>query len=132
MWVCPTYERTIRSASQWHNCVKIDMDSLFEGKHESVMHLFDKLLLTVTEWEDVSVSATQNCFVFVHRQTFLVVRPLKKHLNLKFYSQHEASGHFVTRSVPYAGKFEHHAVINSPEQLSPELFRSIHESYRLL
>ena len=85
-WTCPKCERRLKNANQWHSCVKQDIDSLFENKGGELIYVFDKLLLAVAEWPGVDISATKNCIVFVTSQTFLVVRPMKKLLNIKFYS----------------------------------------------
>ena len=89
MWTCPKCERELKNPNQWHNCVKVSMDSLFEGKPEELVLVFDKLLSEIIDWENVAVSATKNCIVFVHNQTFLIIRPMKKQLDLKFYSEEE-------------------------------------------
>jgi len=87
MWTCPKCERDLKNPNQWHNCVKVSIDSLFEGKSEELVLVFDKLLSEIIDWENIAVSATQNCIVFVHNQTFLIIRPMKKQLDLKFYTQ---------------------------------------------
>ena len=86
MWTCPKCERDLKNPNQWHNCVKVSINSLFEGKAAELVFVFDKLLSEIVDWKNVAVSATQNCIVFVHIQTFLIIRPMKKELDLKFYS----------------------------------------------
>lgn len=83
MWICPKCERELKKENQWHNCVKVSIDSLFEGKPMELIVLFDKILAEVADWENVLVSTTQNCIVFVHRQTFLIIKPMKKELDFK-------------------------------------------------
>jgi Domain of unknown function (DUF5655) len=56
--------------------------------------VFDKLLSEIIDWENVAFNSTQNCIVFVHRQTFLVIRPMKKASDLKFYSETEQGNFF--------------------------------------
>jgi len=73
-WICPKCERELKHKNAWHNCVKVDLNSLFEGKSPDLSFVFDKLLLEIMDWKDVLVSTTQNCIVFVHKQTFLIIR----------------------------------------------------------
>ncbi|MFA9220026.1 MAG: DUF5655 domain-containing protein [Sediminibacterium sp.] len=110
----------------------MSIDSLFEGKDDELILIFDKLLSEIVDWENVAVSATQNCIVFVHNQTFLIIRPMKKQLDLKFYSESERDEFPVVKSIFYSGKFENHIRISSVNELSPQVFSLIRDSYRLL
>jgi Domain of unknown function (DUF5655) len=132
MFTCPKCERELRNPKQWHNCVKVNIDSLFEGKAEELVFVFDKLLSEIVDWKNVAVSATQNCIVFVHNQTFLIIRPMKKELNLKFYSaiQHEEEP--IIKSLPYSGKFENHIRVSKLEDLTQNVYAFIKQSYQLL
>jgi hypothetical protein len=132
MWTCPKCERDLKNPNQWHNCVKVSIDSLFEGKSEDLVLVFDKLLSEVMEWENVLVSATQNCVVFVHHQTFLVIKPMRKQLDIKFYSLKELDEFPIIKSIFYAGKFENHIRVSSIEELSPAVFKHIRQSYKIL
>lgn len=83
--VCPKCQRLLPRPKAWHYCAQIDIDSLFEGKSEALVYLFDKILADVFDWQGVAVSATKNCIVFVRHKTFLVIRPMKTQLDVKFY-----------------------------------------------
>lgn len=132
MWVCPNCERELKKENQWHNCVKVSIDSLFEGKPMELMILFDKILAEVAGWEDVLVSTTQNCIVFVHRQTFLIIKPMKKELDLKFYSTKELSGKYVYKSALLRSKYENHIRVSTADDLTPNLYQHLRHSYNLL
>jgi Domain of unknown function (DUF5655) len=132
MWTCPKCERELKNPNQWHNCVKVSMDSLFEGKAAELVFVFDKLLSEIVDWEDVAVSATQNCIVFVHNQTFFVIRPMKKALDLKFYSTTQQEEDPIVKSIFYSGKYENHIRVSSLEDITPTVFNHIRQSYQLL
>ncbi len=132
MWVCPKCERELKSPNQWHNCVKVSIDSLFEGKAEELAFVFDKLLSQVIDWENVLVSTTQNCIVFVHNKTFLVIRPMKKLLDIKFYSTEQIEEELVIKSIFYSGKFENHIKLSTIEDLTQQVYAFIKQSYNLL
>jgi Domain of unknown function (DUF5655) len=132
MWTCPKCERDLKNPNQWHNCVKVSIDSLFEGKSEELVLVFDKLLSDIIDWENVVVSATQNCIVFVHNQTFLVIRPMKKQLDLKFYSQTEQDEFPIIKSIFYSGKYENHIRVSTLEELNRAVYNHIMQSYNLL
>ena len=86
-WVCPKCERELLKENQTHYCARVSIDSLFKGKPDELVLVFDKILAEVADWQDVLVSTTPNCIVFVHRKTFLVIRPMQKVLDVKFYSE---------------------------------------------
>jgi hypothetical protein len=132
MWTCPKCERELRNPNQWHNCVKVSIDSLFEGKAEELIFVFDKLLAEIIDWENVAVSATQNCIVFVHNQTFLIIRPMKKELDLKFYSTTKLEEEPILKSIAYSGKFENHIRVSTLDDLTGTVYSFIKQSYKLL
>jgi hypothetical protein len=132
MWTCPKCERELKNPNQWHNCVKVSIDSLFEGKAAELVFVFDKLLSEIVDWENVAVSATKNCIVFVHHQTFLIIRPMKKELDLKFYSKTEKEEEPILKSIFYSGKFENHMRVSKLEDLTQSVYNYIKQSYYLL
>lgn len=132
MYTCPKCERELKNPNQWHNCVKVSIDSLFEGKAEELVLVFDKLLSEIIDWENVAVSTTQNCIVFVHHQTFLIIRPMKKQLDLKFYSEIVQEEFPIIKSIFYSGKYENHIRVSNMEELTPTIYGYIKQSYTLL
>jgi hypothetical protein len=132
MWTCPKCERELKNPNQWHNCVKVSIDSLFEGKADELVFVFDKLLSEIIDWKNVAVSATQNCIVFVHNQTFLIIRPMKKELDLKFYSATQQEEEPILKSISYSGKFENHIRVSKLEDLTQTVYAYLKQSYQLL
>ena len=86
-WTCPKCGREFPKAEQRHYCARVSLDSLFAGRPAELVLLFDKLLAEVADWDGVLVDTTPNCIVFTHRLTFLVIRPMKKELDIKFYTK---------------------------------------------
>lgn len=132
MWTCPTCERDLLRENQWHICVKADLDSLFAGKPKELEYIFDKILAEVVEWDGVIVSNTQKCVLFVHRQTFLVIRPMSKFLDLQFYSKEELPGPPFLKSKKVSKRFQNHFRISRLEELSPVLIKHLRDSYDFL
>ncbi len=132
MWTCPICERDFKKENQWHMCIKADLNSLFEGKPQELEYVFDKILSEVIEWDDVIVNNTQKAIMFVHNQTFMVIRPMTKVLDLQFYSKEVQSCPPFFKSRPVSKKYENHLRISTLEDLSPELISWIRDSYELL
>jgi hypothetical protein len=132
MWICPNCERKLKNANQWHCCEKIEIDSLFEGKNPQLLDIFDRLFLDLEQWADVSISATKNCIVFVRNQTFLVVRPMKKALDFKFYLPDFSEEFPVCKCVEYNGKYETHVRLSELDELTTAVYDLIKTSYKML
>jgi len=94
--------------------------------------VFDKLLAEVADWDSVLVGTTPNCIVFTRRLTFLVIRPMKKELDIKFYSKVAHPEKPVVKSVAWGNKFENHIRIAQLDDIRPALFKYIRGSYEML
>ena len=113
-------------------CIKADLDSLFAGKPKELEFVFDKILAEVYEWDNVIVNNTQNAILFVHTQTFFVIRPLSKFLDLQFYSKEQQACPPFFKSIQVSKKFENHYRISTVDELSPMLIKLIRQSYEFL
>jgi hypothetical protein len=131
-WICPKCERELKHVNATHYCVKVSLDSLFEGRPAELILVFDKILAEVADWDDVLISTSKNCIVFVHKRTFFVIRPMQKQLDLKFYSATKPESPIIMKSYFHAGKYENSIRISELTELSIELFRMIKDSYVLL
>lgn len=131
-WTCPKCERELPKAEQRHYCARVSLDSLFKGRPAELVLVFDKILAEVADWEGVLVGTTPNCIVFTRRLTFLVIRPMKKELDIKFYSKTPHPGKPVLKSVASGNKFENHIRIALLDDLRPVLFTYLRESYQIL
>ena len=108
------------------------MDSLFEGRSEEMILVFDKILAEVEDWDKVLVSTTPNCVVLYRRTAFLVIRPMKKWLDIKFYSKVAHTDRPVLKSVLAGNKFENHIRLSLLDDLRPVISAYLRESYELV
>jgi hypothetical protein len=131
-WTCPNCERELPNPGHRHYCARVSLDSLFTNKSPELVLVFDKILAEVADWENVLVGTTPNCIVFTHKLTFLVVRPMRKELDIKFYSKVAHPEKPVIKSVAVGNKFENHIRIATLDDLRPTLFVYLRESYQLL
>lgn len=130
-WTCPKCDRELPWAEYRHYCARVELDSLFEGRSQEMVLVFDKILAEVAEWPKVLVGVTPNCIVFTRRVGFLIIRPMKKELDLKFYSKVAHPEKPVTKSIPSGKKFENHIRLSALDELKPGIFQYIRESYEL-
>ncbi|SDT61942.1 hypothetical protein SAMN05216490_4371 [Mucilaginibacter mallensis] len=131
-WTCPICERELLKVNQIHYCIKVGLDTLFAGRSPELILVFDKILAEVAGWDDVLISTSKNCIVFVHKQTFFVIRPMQKQLDLKFYSKTRLEGPMIFKSAQNARRFENNVRISALTELNMQLFGLIRDSYILL
>jgi hypothetical protein len=131
-WTCPNCDRELPKPEQRHYCARVPLDSIFAGRPAELVLVFDKILAEVADWEGVLVGTTPNCIVFTRRLTFLVIRPMKKELDIKFYSKSPHPEKPVSKSTASGNKFENHIRIALLDDLRPALFTYLRESYELL
>ncbi|WP_025144256.1 DUF5655 domain-containing protein [Pedobacter jeongneungensis] len=130
-WTCPNCDRELPWNNYRHHCQRVDLDSLFLGRSAELVLAFDKILAEVSGWPDVLIGVTPNCIVFTKKVGFLIIRPMKKELDIKFYSAVVHAEKPVIKSIPSGKKFENHIRISSAEEVRPGLFVYLRESYEL-
>jgi len=130
-WTCPNCDRELPWEDYRHYCQRVDLDTLFEGRSPDLVLAFDKILAEVSDWPKVLVGVTPNCIVFTCRVGFLIIRPMKKWLDIKFYSAGEHKERPVIKSIAAGKKFANHIRVTSLDDIGPALFKYIRESYAL-
>lgn len=130
-WKCPKCERTLKNANQWHCCINQDIDNLFLNKPEELLLVFDKILSYAAAFSLVEISATKNCIVFFSTQTFLVIKPMKKELNIKIYLEEASEDEIFFKVALYGKQHEHNLRIATVEQVNNEVLGFIKKSYQL-
>ena len=113
----------------WHYCAQTDIDSLFDGKAAELPYIFDKLLAEVSSWEGVVFSATKNCVVFSRKRAFMIVKPMQKALDVKFYSAEPIDSPAIYKAGLYNSKIENTARLVRLEDVGQHLLRLIQASY---
>jgi len=130
-WTCPNCDRELPWKDYRHYCQRVDLDSLFVGRSAELVLAFDKILAEVADWPDVLIGVTPNCIVFTRRVGFLIIRPMKKELDIKFYSAVAHPEKPVVKCAAVGKKFENHIRIGHADQVPSGLFMYIRESYNL-
>jgi hypothetical protein len=108
-----------------------NIDRLFENKNSSLVYVFDKLLGYVIELGEMDIKTTKNCILFHENQTFLVIKPMKNFLNIKFYLAEFQEDHPVYKTAMYGKQFEHHIRVSTLDEVNDVLIKYIKLSYQL-
>lgn len=130
-WKCIECGRMLIHANQWHCCFNQDIDNLFHNRPLELVHAFDKVLSVVADFDNIEISATKNCIVFFKRQTFLVVKPMKQFLDIKFYLKEPFYGPAICKVAPYGKQHEHHIRISHADDIDDSVLKYFRASYQL-
>lgn len=129
---CPKCLRPLTKQNSWHYCKRISIDELFKDKPAELKALYNALLKKLGSWPGVSASATKTCVVFIAAKTFLVVKVMKKELDLKFVLPDEQDDFPIYKTARYGNKLEHYIRLHSMDDLDGDVIRFVRESYELM
>jgi Domain of unknown function (DUF5655) len=126
---CPACKRILRNPKTYHYCKQVNIDDLFQNKSDEILLVFDRLLQIVGEWVDVEISGTKNCVVFVKNKTFLVVKPMTKCLEIKFYASEYIEDEELYKCQLWNSKYEGIVRIKDETELKTKYFNYFKNSY---
>lgn len=129
--VCPVCKRTLRNVNAWNYCKEVSIDELFINKSDDILLAFDKILEHIAPWADVEISATKNCVVFMRNKTFLVIKPLTKWLEVKFYTPQLMEDEDLYKCVLWNNKYQGIIRVQHESELKPKFFNYFLESYQI-
>lgn len=129
--ICPSCKRKLRNINAWHYCKEVAIDDLFLNKSDEIVLAFDAILEKIAQWEQVEISATKNCIVFVRNKTFLVIKPLTKCLEVKFYSQDVIEDDDLYKCELWNSKFACIIRIERESGLQTKFFQYFKNSYQI-
>ncbi len=129
--ICPHCKRILHNINAYHYCKEVAIDDLFLKKPDEVLLAFDRLLEHVAAWENVEISATKNCIVFVKNKTFLVAKPMTKCLEIKFYSSEIIDDESLYKCHLWNSKYEGIIRVQNEEALTPQYFDYFRASYSI-
>ena len=130
-YTCPKCLRPLTKQNTWHYCKRIAVDKLFQGKPPELHAVFKALEKAIKSWNGVSSSATKSCIVFIAAKTFLVVKVMKRELDLKFVLPEETADFPIYKTARYGNKLEHYIRLQTIDDLDGDVIRFIRRSYEL-
>lgn len=128
---CPKCNRALRNINSYHYCKEVAIDDLFFNKSDEIVLIFDKLLEFLSSLENVEVSATKNCIVFVRNKTFVVAKPMIKFLEIKFYSNEPIEDDDLYKCHLWSSKYESVIRVQNKGELKPKHFHYFKNSYQI-
>lgn len=129
MWTCRTCKRKFKTTNQSHSCVVKDIGEFFIDCPDSLVLAFDKLMNGVLEWQPNSYGASANAIVFTNKKAWLIVKPMKSELDVKFYSDEQLDSHLLSKVTNYNNKYAHHVRIKDESEVTPKLFELLKKGF---
>lgn len=129
MWTCPKCNRNFKSTNQSHMCSDKSIDDILEGRPDNLIMAFDKILISVIDWEPCSVGASTKSIVFAKEKAWLIVKPLTRELDVKFYYPEKISHRHIVKTTSYRNQVAHHLRVSSPDQIDDEFVQLLHRGY---
>ncbi|NND05858.1 MAG: hypothetical protein HKN87_05720 [Saprospiraceae bacterium] len=129
MWTCPECNRNFATTNQSHICTSVTLDDLFMGRSEELILAFDKLLVSVIDWEPCSVGTSTKSVVFTKRKAWLIVKPMSKELDVKFYHPEVIQSPLIKKITSYPNKHAHHCRVSDESQVTIELINLLRKGW---
>ena len=130
-YTCPRCNRVLRKANAVHYCQKVEIDDLFIDKTDEIVLAFDKIYQQYLDREDVDISATKNCVVFLRNKTFLVIKPMKKWLEVKFFSDGVIEDDSLHKSFQHGKNYNCIVRFESEHEINQRYFEYFDASYEI-
>lgn len=129
MWTCPKCERKFKSQNQHHICTTKDIGELFIDKPDDLVLAFDRIMTAVMRWKPNYMGASTHSIVFTNHKAWLIVKPMKKRLDVKFYHREEIESDIIAKRTTYPNKFAYHISISYEEEVTTEFLELLSMGY---
>jgi len=129
MWECPTCHRLFKNTNQSHMCSTKDIGELFVGKPDALVLAYDDIYQVISGWKPFSCGASVHSIIVTSKTAWLIIKPMKKELDVKFYSAHPVDSERIHRTTTYSNKIAHHLRIRDPIQVDQGFFDIIRHGF---
>lgn len=122
MWTCPKCERRFKGTNQSHMCVENTIDDIFVKASDPIVLAFDAIFSVVMTWNPITAGASSKSVVFTNKKAWLIIRPMAKALDVKFYYDEPVDSDAFKKITEYKGKYAHHLRIAEESEVTDEVF----------
>lgn len=121
MWTCPNCERVFKSTNQSHMCSDRTIDDVFADVSDPLVIAFDAIFQIVMEWAPMSAGAATHSIVFTNKRAWLIIKPMAKVLDVKFYTNEPIESDRFKKITEYKGKYAHHLRVADEMEVTEEI-----------
>ena len=80
-------------------------------------------MTNVMEWQPNSVGAAKHAVVFTNKKAWLIIKPMSKELDVKFYHSEQLESDELKKVAPFGKKFAYHIRIKHEFEVTNEVMR---------
>jgi len=110
-------------------CTTKDIGELFIGKPDELVLAFDSIMTAVMQWQPNHVGASVHTIIFTNKKAWLIIRPMKKELDVKFYCDDRLESELIKKIVPYPNKSAHHLRVSHENEVTSEFLKLLREGF---
>ncbi len=129
MYTCPKCKRKFEKDNQSHMCVVKEVDDLFVKSTDELVMAYDTLRYIVMEWQPNYEGAAKHSVVFTNKKAWLIVKPMKSALDVKFYHDQVIDSGAIHSTSEYGGKFAYHLRIRNADDINREVMDLLKMGY---
>jgi hypothetical protein len=104
-----------------HTCSQTEIGELFKNKSDELVLAFDAIINLTEPWKPNTSGAAKHSIVFHSKRAWLIVKPMKSELDLKFYLDTELESEVFRKVTDFFGKYAHHIRIKNEQDLNKEV-----------
>ncbi|MEO1050531.1 MAG: DUF5655 domain-containing protein [Bacteroidota bacterium] len=110
-------------------CTTKDIGELFIDKSDELVLAFDRIMTEVMVWQPNDLGASKHSVVFTNRKAWLIIKPMKNTLDVKFYHDEQIDSGLIKRYTKYPNKHAHHVRVGSEFEVTSELLELLKMGY---
>ena len=129
MWKCPECNRLFKNTNQFHMCSTKEIGELFLDKPDALVLAYDDIIQGISGWKPFSSGASVHSIIITSKKAWLIIKPMKKELDVKFYTAQPVDSDRIRRTTTYPNKVAHHLRISDPVQVNREFFEILRHGY---
>ena len=129
MWSCPVCERKFKSNNQHHICTTKDIGELFLDKSDELVLAFDRIMTVVMDWQPSFMGPSVNTIVFTNNKAWLIIKPMKKELDIKFYHHERLESSWIKKCSKNTWRYAYHLRVSNEEEMDKEFFELLRMGY---
>ena len=130
MWTCPKCNRNFKNTNQFHMCVEKDIGELFLDKPDELVLAYDAILQATESWTPNTQGASVHAIIFTSKKAWLIVKPMKSELDVKFYYSEPIASDLVKKTSKMGKKYGHHMRISEAWQVTSEMIELLRIGYK--
>ncbi len=111
-------------------CSTKDIGELFEGRPDTLVLAFDAILQATIDWQPNTIGASIHSVVMTSKKAWLIIKPMKKCLDVKFYYDELLTSHRVHKTTKYPNKWAHHLRIHHEDEVDQEIIELLQTGYK--